>query len=249
MAEITYRLNCRDCGRPITTVSETDLDMDMQVKVAGKWGSYDLRTVKPFVPLKNMIVCNPCADKRISARAEGVAKSRKQLWDQLCPKAYQKTEPHRLPSPTKLERILRWKFGGERGLLLAGPSGRGKTRCAWKLLQREFFAGRSVSCIDSTFGLRYMQKVATSGAVAFEWLDHQMRVDILFMDDTLKVKLDNSGSETALFAVIEERMANQKPIILTTNDTVESLAQRMSSDRAEATIRRLRECCEIIPFE
>jgi hypothetical protein len=239
---------CSKCGTPIQTFSETDLDMEMEVKIAGKYGFYDRKVVKPFKGFKSFVLCNSCADKRLAELDSVQAKSRAQQWSELCPPAYRATEAYRLPSPTKLERVMRWNYGAK-GLALIGPTGRGKSRCAWKLMEREFFAGRSVECLDAKFAMEYAGKMNLGASIAIEWIGGKMNAALLLLDDTLKVKLENSGAETALFAVIEERMANNRPIILTTQDTGETLRSRMSSDRGEATVRRLRECCEVITFD
>lgn len=239
---------CFKCGAPIQTFTETDLEAEMEVKIAGKRGWYERKVVKPFRGFKGFVLCNACADKRIAERDEVQEKGRMQQWKELCPAAYRETEPHRLPSPTKLERVMKWKFG-PKGLALIGATGRGKSRCAWKLMEREFLTGRSAACLDSKFSLEYSQKIGISGVAAFEWLDEKMKADLLLLDDAMKVRLDNSGAELALFALIEDRMANNRPIIMTTQDTGETLKSRMSSDRGEATVRRLRECCEVITFD
>ena len=239
--------NCSKCGRPIQTFSETDLEAEMEVKIVGKRGWYDRKTVKPFAGFKNFLLCNACADARIGELDSVRATSRTDQWKILCPAAYRETKKHELPSPTKLDVVLRWKYG-PKGLMLIGPTRRGKSRCAWKLMEREFFAGRNVECLDAKFAIDYAGKMNSGAAIASEWLTAKMNAGLLLLDDTLKVKLDNSGAETALFAVIEERMANNRPMVVTTQDTGETLLARMSPDRGVAMVARLRECCESITF-
>lgn len=238
---------CTKCGQLVHTYSEVDPDMTMDVRVPSTRGGWvDKKDVQIIRQLINLLVCNQCTDQRIAERGEVTATSRAHEWKSICPPEYRSIDPSRLPSPTKLERVLRWTFG-PKGLVLNGASGRGKTRCAWRLLQREFFKGRNVSCIDARFSILYTKQMSISGLAAFDWLDHQMKVDLLLVDDALKIRMD-SGAELALFALVEERMANQRPIILTTQDTSETLKTRMSSDRGEALIRRLKEIGETITF-
>lgn len=128
-----------------------------------------------------------------------------------------------------------------------GQSGRGKSRCAWELLKREYLTGRSVAVLDCSFGFDYGAKFSISVADAVRWMDQKTRVDLLLMDDTLKVKLTDSV-EAALFMLVNYRTENQLPIILTTNDTGETLQSRMSDDRGAALLRRLREFSTAISF-
>jgi DNA replication protein DnaC len=141
---------------------------------------------------------------------------------------------------------LRWSYGRQ-GLLLYGASGRGKSRIAWAILKREFMAGKSVEVLDCTFGFQYSSKFAVSAGDASRWVGGLMTVDLLLLDDVLKVKLTDSV-EQALFAIVNSRTERGLPIIVTTNDTGESLAARMSDDRGPALLRRLREFSTTISF-
>jgi hypothetical protein len=246
--QFEVHIKCSKCGRAIDTTTEADLDETMEVKVQTKRGWYDRKTAQPLQPFRRIVLCNACADKRIAERDEVQEKSRMQQWHELCPASYRETEAHKLPSPTRLERVMRWKYNAK-GLLLIGATGKGKSRCAWKLMEREFFAGRTVECLDAKFAIEYAGKMNLGPAIALEWIGGKMNAALLLLDDTLKVRLENTGAETALFAIIEDRMANKRPIILTTQDTGDTLRSRMSADRGEATVRRLRECCETISFD
>ena len=64
-------------------------------------------------------------------------------WEELCPPGYRNTIPEQLPKLPKFEEIQKWKYG-PMGLLLVGPTRRGKTRSVWKLLERLHFEGRNI---------------------------------------------------------------------------------------------------------
>lgn len=205
----------------------------------------------PFkLAVKYVFVCPTCAERQAERdQREALLKAgnyRAESWKTFCPAEFQSTEAHKLPSPTKLQQVLGWPYG-KRGLILHGISGRGKSRCAWELLKREYLAGRSVAVLDCGFGFDYGARFSASVADAARWIDQKARVDLLLMDDTLKIKLTDSV-EAALFMLVNFRTENQLPIILTTNDTGETLEARMSDDRGAALLRRLREFSISISF-
>lgn len=195
-------------------------------------------------------VCPDCSERQAEIdQRETLQRAgcyREQSWKKFCPVLFQDTNPSSLPSPHKLQIAQQWQYG-RRGLILHGASGRGKSRIAWEILKREFMAGRSVAVMDCSFGYAYAAKFATSAAEAANWVDHRMTVDLLLFDDVLKVKLTDSV-EQALFAIVNSRTEHGLPIIVTTNDTGDSLASRMSDDRGPALLRRLREFSTSISF-
>lgn len=210
--------------------------------------------VPPFkIAAKYVTTCPACSEKLIEAdrvRMIGDAgknlRSRSDRWAQICPPMYARTEPHKLPSPSKLDRVLQWKHGSS-GMILHGDSGTGKSRCAWALLKREFLDGRSISIIGAGSGFEFAQTYAVGPAEAWRWIQRHSCSDILLMDDALKAK-PTEAYEGALFAIINDRMENFMPIICTLNDSGNTLGERLSLDRGPALIRRLREFCDTISF-
>jgi hypothetical protein len=59
-------------------------------------------------------------------------------WQKLCPPEYRNSSHERLPNSEKFEQVQKWQYGPV-GLLLFGPTRRGKTRAVWKLLERLHF--------------------------------------------------------------------------------------------------------------
>jgi len=131
--------------------------------------------------------------------------------------------------------------------MLHGPTGAGKSRCAWLLLKREFEAGRTVGALNSTAGLTYAAKYGDSATEVARWIDRLTGVDLALLDDVFKCKLTDSF-EAAVFTIINERTEHRLPIMVTTQDTGRTLLERLSPDRGEALVRRLREFCEDFPF-
>lgn len=198
-----------------------------------------------------VFVCPECSEKHaMQDQREALLRAgnyREAAWQSVCPALFHDTDPSKLPSPHKLQQALaQWQFG-RNGLILHGVSGKGKSRIAWEILKREFKAGRSIAVVDCTFGYEYASKFAASPAEAARFVGHRMTVDILLLDDALKVKLTDSV-EQALFAIVNARSERGLPIIVTTNDTGETLASRMTEDRGPALLRRLREFSSAISF-
>lgn len=207
--------------------------------------------VLQFPALATLVqVCPECSEWHAledQRRAVLASKNlRTERWKQICPTEFMQTVPQRLPHPHLLQRLLAWQYGPI-GLLLHGPTGGGKSRCAWLLLKREFESGRTVAALDSSAGLTYAAKYADSASEVERWASRLSSVELLLLDDAWKAKFTDSF-EGALFSVINRRTEARLPLVLTCNDTGASLRARMSQDRGDALVRRLREFCQDFPF-
>jgi DNA replication protein DnaC len=197
--------------------------------------------------------CPHCIEARKIVESERyqerIKDQRDAEWSTICPPAYRGTERAKLPNLAALDEVLRWNYS-ETGITLHGPTRRGKTRCAWLLLAREYERGKSVACMDSTAGLKYAalwSEKEEAGKKVERWIEGMIRVDILLMDDVFKNKLTDSF-EGVIFTLIDQRMQNMKPIILTSNDTAATLSGRMTEDRKDPLLARLRESTKQIHF-
>ncbi len=217
-------IQCRTCG----------VNVICPIPAFAKWG----------------ILCDPCAEKDREKVLRDAIENSKIVdvsgWNRVCPSAPSDTQPHRLPSPTKLQRVLGWKYG-PKGLVLHGATGQGKTRCLYELLRREFREGRTICVLDHASAYRYGEAYEQGPGAARHWIEHRCKVDILALDDLFKAKLTDSF-EQAIFTIISQRTERQLPVLLTTNDVGTTLEGRMSKDRGPALVRRLREFCEAIAF-
>jgi DNA replication protein DnaC len=195
-------------------------------------------------------LCQPCSDKGRKASQERQRledeQKRWRYFQSICPPAYQQIERIKLPSPERLDAVLAWKFNPQ-GVLLHGPTGLGKSRCAWALLAREYMGGRSVAAIDSMAGLEYAAAYSRSAESVYEWVCELIKVKLLLMDDVFKNKLTDSF-EGVIFTIIDQRAQFLRPTVVTCNDTGDTLTARMSEDRAQPMLRRLSEHCQSIPF-
>lgn len=178
---------------------------------------------------------------------ECVQAKRVSNFNSICPALYQKTDLARLPKK-QLEKIIGWQYG-PKGMILLGETGLGKSRCAWQLIRRitvEDSKPVSLKWFDCVgFGHELSRHYHDEDAE--DWLDSLAESPLIFFDDLGKLKL-TERAEVELFGVIERRCSNELPIIVTTNDTGDTLASRMTDNRGPALIRRLREFCEPIQF-
>ena len=218
---------CRECAKP-----------------------FEVPTFIPASIAAKVHVCPSCSERHAAETSRRAIEQSQAVrlarWKQICPPEFLQTDPNKLPCQRQYRTVMNW-ICGHRGLVLHGPTGQGKSRCAWLLLRREYEAGRSVRSLNSASGLTYAAKFSESAKDAERWIERLSEVDLLLLDDCFKAKLTDSF-EAALFAVINTRTERQLPIIATLNDTGASLTERLSADRAPAMLRRLREFCDRIAF-
>ncbi len=182
----------------------------------------------------NLDLCKSCSDRQDTFYA-------------ICPPLYRFSDRERLPCGLdKLQQALAWQYG-ERGLLLHGPTGNGKTRVAWLLLRRLHFAGHGIIAFDAVSFSHEVARHFGPNGDGYGWARKIYTAPIVFLDDVGKCRLTERG-EAELFGLVETRTANGKPIIATTNLVGDTLANAMRQDTGTPLARRLREFCECIAF-
>jgi DNA replication protein DnaC len=196
-----------------------------------------------------VLFCPECSRKEreaaLAAEQDRIKRERESKWNAICPPGYRDTEIEKLPDPARAAEVLAWNYGPT-GLLLHGATRRGKSRCAWLLARKVFDLGKSVRVLDAMAGFEYATAFA-SGAGAHAWISNYCRCGLLFFDDVFKARLTDSF-EAAVFAIAEYRQSHKLPILASLNDTGETLTARMSTDRGDALVARLREMCQVIQF-
>ncbi len=198
------------------------------------------------------VLCEGCAAAQESEmrkeREEQQRSQRLRRWHELCPSVYRESDPARLPRAS-LEHVWAWRENQEgRGLLLVGPPRVGKTRCVWLLL-RHLFVEEAVPVIalsDTEFAHQCGQQFAKH--TGHEWIQRLCMTRLLFLDDLGKAAA-TERYRRELYHVIEQRTAWRRPLLVTTNDNGQELAKRLGDTMGMALVARLREFCDVVPFE
>ena len=191
--------------------------------------------------------CRACTEKHTTKAGTEQSRGLIERWKSICPATFQETDKTRLPRLAIHETVMAWEYGPT-GLLLHGLTALGKSRAAWEIVKREFMAGKSFDVLNSFAGLEYASLYASKPEKIHSWLVRKANVDLLLLDDVFKVKITDSF-EAAVFAIIDRRVENLRPVICTMNDSAETLSARISPDRSGPLLRRLRESCLEIAFE
>lgn len=209
---------------------------------------------KGFIGNSNFISrCPECEAAWDADNQKRLMESRREtarkVWLQTCPPLYRESDVTQVPNKSATELALTWKYG-PKGLLLHGNTGTGKTRTAWLVMKRliinEF---REVQTFDSvSFGHEVSRRFSSYDADdPNRWIEWMTSIDLVFFDDLGKCRL-TERVESELFGIIESRIANKKPLLITTNTVGDSLASQLSQDRGEPLVRRLREFCMCVAF-
>lgn len=191
--------------------------------------------------------CQECCDeydRELKLREEAERHARnEERWCKLCPPSYRNTEPDRLPQKA-LVRAMEWRWC-DKGLVLHGKTGSGKTRIAYMLLRRLFDEGRRIRVMTAAEFRRGYGNAAMEGD-SESWVAGVSRVEALLLDDLGQTKMTDS-SEEALLDVLDVRCRNLLPTFYTTQYTGSDLLEQFTREqRGQAIIRRMREYTDAI---
>ena len=159
----------------------------------------------------------------------------------MCPPLYSQFDPAKLPcKPEIIQEVMGWQYG-PRGLMLYGPTGLGKTRLAYLLLQRLYVdEGRWIMSFTPTQFTQECIKQCLSEDGGASWFRELREANITFFDDFGRFKF-SERVEAEIFNLFEARLSQRRPIILTTNFGGRTLRSRMSADYRDPFMRRLGE--------
>lgn len=122
------------------------------------------------------------------------------------------------------------------GMVLYGPTGRGKTFLAVECIRRQFMAGNSVCLVD---GIEFGNAVSgLDGDRRDAMLNQCIKADWLLFDDLLKKKTTDRVAE-GLFHVANRRENFERHTIWTTNWNDKGLRANLEPGYAEPFLERL----------
>lgn len=169
---------------------------------------------------------------------------------QICPHEYQRTDTRSPLFPDiakrRLPEVMDWKYGNT-GLILYGRnSGEGKSRCAWLLIQRLMcMDGIDVTVFDSIGFAEELERRYHNDDDVRGWLKSVTEAPVVFFDDFAKFKLTERVA-AELYAVVDRRVHNGLPILVTLNESGDELEKR--DKRFPYLVRRLRQFSQVVEF-
>ena len=184
-------------------------------------------------------LCKPCMvhwDKMVLSH--GAPKPPKP--ETPMPQLFEDTEPEQLGD--LWQTAVTWNPKGK-GLLIHGSTRKGKTRTAWFIAKRLWDANpyKHKYLFLTMFELE--ARIASSwGNSTWDKTMLQMtNVPLLFLDDLGKEKMTDRMA-SCLFALVDQRTMHQRPTIITTNLTGETLLERFhDKETGTAFVARLKD--------
>lgn len=130
------------------------------------------------------------------------------------------------------------------GLLIFGPVGTGKSYIAAAIANELLDKGFTCYCTTfSTVANEMLEKIDSKQS----YIDSLTRFDLLVIDD-LAAERDTKYMNEVVFDVINSRYLTGKPLIVTTNLSINEL-QNPQEQNWQRVISRLKEMCKFIPVD
>lgn len=209
----------------------------------------DVMAIKPE-PTYIQPVADVPAEVRRARMTDG-----KRYYDRFRPSAFEGFKvdhPSLVANSAALASVLHWKYQ-DKGLLITGPTGKGKTRACWELLRR-LYAEEGNECrwyhtMDWLTELNECIKYGRDDAKG--WVSDVAWRRVVFLDDwgqEANTKAREDWAQAWFFRFLEYRLERKLPIIITTNLTAKDIAQKNSDVRGDPLLRRILEICTVIKF-
>ena len=224
----------------------------------------DLTGLEDFAAL--LKYCDACGEKvnqeidekqrterEDAAREHRVSKTTRE-WEKTVPLLYRKTDVNHANYPKGLHTLaLSWVSGNLEDekklpwLGIVGVSGKGKTRVMSQIVRNRIWNACRCEWVNATQfqWCAQNQHDKNDGRKAKAHIEKFRKCDFLAFDDLGKQKWTNTV-ESYFWDLIEERYANCRPMIWTSNSSLEKLEAMLTEDRAKAIIGRLAENSNIV---
>jgi len=165
----------------------------------------------------------------------------------VIPRIYLDTDPNRLPYAQRYA-VENWNKQKGNGLWLVGDTRTGKTRSLCLLLKKLMEGGEQVRCFfHGAFGDDLLEVMRSERSYK-KWKREIATVPILAVDDLFAHKM-TERNEAALFELLDERIAYERPTFVTTQVTKKDAAKSFQSKtRHLAFFARVKEFFDVIRF-
>ncbi len=161
--------------------------------------------------------------------------------------------PNLKRNPTQIKRVLEWHpKHREKGMLLMGETGLGKTHTVWEMIRR---LSEQAILVRAYHSQQFFSDLA--GEVKFgrddasAWIDRKAAHPIVFIDDwgqEANLRNREEWAQSWFFRFIDLRLERGLPLIITTNLTAEEIGGGQAQIRSDPLLRRLLEICEVVKF-
>ena len=176
-------------------------------------------------------------------------------FDRYCPPAYKtfdQNHPGLASNAKSVETTLAYKFNS-RGLLLSGPTNKGKTRTCWQLLRR-LYGEDAVECrwyhaMDFFTQLQECVKYGRDDAKG--WISDLAWRKMVFIDDLgqeANLKSREDWAEGWFFRFLDLRIERALPLVITTNLTAKDMARKQNDIRSDPFLRRVLDVCDVVRY-
>jgi DNA replication protein DnaC len=153
-----------------------------------------------------------------------------------------------------LETVLNWEHQ-PKGLLLTGPTGRGKTRAILSMIRRQALGeGRDFRYWHASSWFSELQRQCKYGQdESRSWVEATAVRPLVVIDDLGQEAIGSAREDWAQswwFRFLDVRLGKGLPLIVTTNLSASAIAgtSERSEIRADPLIRRLLDLCDVIKF-
>jgi DNA replication protein DnaC len=186
---------------------------------------------------------------------DSIAITRRDYFRHNCPADYREFDPSRIEikgNEAALARVTGWKHD-RKGLLLSGPSRRGKTRSAYALCRRLLCDElRDVAMWQAHDFFSALQDCVRYGRdEADGWVKRMAARPVFFLDDYGQHAALASRAEWAeawFFRFLDLRIGAGLPLIVTTNLSAQQMKAAGGDTRGDPLVARFLELAEPVKF-
>ena len=192
--------------------------------------------------------CGPMVTRHYTPNTEEKIVTATPWWNEHCPLVYREMiEADKLPATvdsTAMAKVKQWGASRQRGLILLGASGAGKTLSLWSKARELERTGTKPVFLSAVEFARKLALAARDLEKA-EWL---MKCRVLIVDDLGKEKLSTAVA-SLVWEVIDARNNARLPTLISTRFRGDNFVARFGEQILGEDVRgRIADCSDIVEF-